>query len=295
MKNACRLLLLIMLLPLAGKLNAIDEIDPLLQEQMMLKAVLAITDSLAQLKEQEILSKYGFTESNTLLEVQDILQIENYQQWKRLLELDAGNTALDKQKLKDLGISAYQARLAYESATLGFNELNTVAEVSTLLKVPLQKFKQLTIKTGDPFDRNIDVQTLQRLNLNPFEVKSICDDYQENRLAHGLSITLIGMLIVFVALMIISLIISQLHRVNWAIRPPVAKIIKVNPQGQITGHPKDLSSGVIIAAITALHLHVNSIEERRRLMLTFKRASINLWHASRVTEMPNYRLFRRGK
>ncbi len=276
-------------------LTAANEIDFEMQQQMLLKAVQTITDSLAQLKELEIHERYGFLESNTLREVAEKLQIANLAQWKRFLDLDPDNEALNAKSLRKLGISPYRAQLAYESAVLGFNELNTVSEVSSLLQVPIKKFKQLTIMTRSPLDRSIDSMTLQALQLNPKEVKRICDIYQENRMAHGLSITLVGMLIVFSALVLTSIIISQLHRVNLAPATPVAKIIKVNPQGQVTDQPQNLSSNVIIAAITALHLHINSIAERRRLILTFRRASVNLWHASRVTELPNFRFVKRGK
>ncbi len=276
-------------------LTATNEIDPEIQQQMLLKAVQTITDSLAQLKELEIHERYGFLESNTLQEVAEKLQIADFARWKRFLDLDPANEALNAKSLRKLGISPYRAQLAYESAVLGFNELNTVSEVSSLLQVPIKKFKQLTISTRGPLDRSMDHMTLQALQLNPKEVKRACDIYQENRMAHGLSITLVGMLIVFSALVLTSIIISQLHRVNIAPTAPVANIIKVNPQGQVTDQPQNLSSNVIIAAITALHLHINSIAERRRLILTFKRASVNLWHASRVTELPNFRFMKRGK
>lgn len=290
-----------LILWLSGISGTVTEIDPLLQEQMLQKAVQTITDSLAQIKEREILGKYGFRETNTLPEVANVLKVQDYALWKRFLELDPNNARLDLRSLRDLGISAYRAQLAFESATLGFNELNTVSEVSTLLQVPIKKFKQLNLDIKNPFDRDIDVMTLQRLQLNPMEVKEICDQYQETRLAHGLSITLVGMLIVFFALLITSLIISQLHRVNRAPTTPAPKIIKVNPLdvGELSlsapRHSPHLSSNDIIAAITTLHLHLHSIEERRRLMLTFKRASVNLWHASRVTALPNYRFARRGQ
>lgn len=260
-----------------------------LTEAMTLGQEQVIPDSLALVRERDIASEYGFKDSDQLQEVAAKLEIEDVDSWKRYLKLEVENTQLDGKTLRQLGISPYQALLALQSSIYGINELNTVTETATKLNIPVKKFKELV--GLNPLDRSSDHASLQVVGKSPEEIIAIKKDFDEHRILYGSSITFVGMLVVFSSLALSSLIISQLVHLNK--RPKTeTNVITISKSGKVKKAPDGLSQGVIVAAISALHIHVQSIEERRRLLLTFKRTPLNLWRASNVTEMPN-RSFKR--
>ncbi|HQQ67756.1 MAG TPA: hypothetical protein PLX77_02900, partial [Candidatus Cloacimonadota bacterium] len=55
----------------------------------------AITDSLSQSREQEILTDYGFRDLDTLTSVARKLQIRDMSRWKAALGLEPANKTLD--------------------------------------------------------------------------------------------------------------------------------------------------------------------------------------------------------
>ena len=57
--------------------------------------------------------------------------------------------------------------------------------------------------------------------------------------------------------------------------------------GKLVSAGKEISNNTIAAAITALFLYKQGIEDRRRLLLTFHRTPTNQWRASGVLDMPN--------
>jgi len=87
------------------------------------------------------------------------------------------------------------------------------------------------------------------------------------------------------------LVISQLRHLNK--KPKQAdRTLVLDAKGNIVAQPHDLNSDVIAALITALHLHKQSIEDRRRLLLTFRRAHSDQWRSSAVLNMPNRDILR---
>ncbi|MFO8144356.1 MAG: OadG family protein [Candidatus Syntrophosphaera sp.] len=244
----------------------------------------AMSDSLLQFREQEIQSEFGFRDTDTLEDVAAKLDIGDVPKWKEYLEIEPGNEVLDKMTLRRLGISPYKALLAQQYSIYSFTELSSLAELAQLKQLPI---KQLRRFAGiDPTDKSHDSQSLQALGKTPEDMMEFEDNFNENELGFGFSITGIGLLIVFSALAITSLVISQLHRLN---RKPGEKgnNIRINARGKVKPKPKDMNSDVVAAAITALHLYKQSIEDRRRLLLTFKRAHSNQWHSSGMLNMPN--------
>lgn len=248
----------------------------------------AIQDSLSIAREKMIASEYGFKDTNLLREVASILEIEDVDSWKRELNLEVRNTQLDGKTLRQLGISPYKALLALQSSKYGINELNTVFETSAKLNIPVKKLKELM--GLNPLDRSTDNASLQRLEKTPLEMIELKQVFDANRIQYGSSITLVGMLVVFLSLALSSIIISQLVHLNATPKP---KVIKLGKDGSIKKAPDGLNRNIVVAAITALHLHVHTIEERRRLLLTFKRTPQNLWRTSGMHEMPNRNLNRK--
>lgn len=275
-----RATIILILLLLPGLLMA----EPTERENEMEARFQAMSDSLLQFREQEIQSEFGFRDTDTLQDVAAKLAIEDIPKWKEYLEVEPGNEVLDQMTLRRLGISPYRTLLAQQYSIFGFTELSSLAELAQLKQLPI---KQLRRFAGiDPTDKSHDSQSLQALGKTPEDLVEFEESFNENELGFGFSVTGIGILMVFCALAVTALVISQLHRLN---REPKdkGKKIRIDSQGRVRSQPKDLNSDVIAAAITALHLYKHSIEERRRLLLTFRRAQSNQWHSSGMLNMPN--------
>lgn len=244
----------------------------------------ALSDSLLQLREKEISTQFGFRNTDKLNDVAKKLEVENIEQWKRFLELEPGNKALDNMSWNELGISPYRALLARQYSIFGFTELSTLSEVAELKRLPIKKLRQ---HLGlDPLSRSRDRLSLQALETDPEAVVEFAREFNADRLSYGFSVTGVGMLVVFSALLLTSIIISQLKRVNHKADAKDQTIV-IGHNGKVISRPKDMNQNLIAAAITALHLYKHGIEERRRLLLTFRRTPTNQWRASGMLDMPN--------
>jgi len=267
------LLLILVVLPLA--LFAQPELNPISQ---------ATADSLVLVREQEIQSEYGFQDSNSLYDVSQKLQIDNFQKWKAALGLEPENQVLDTMTLRKLGITPYRALLAQQTVIYSFNELSSLSEVAQVLNIPIKKLKAM-LGNDDPLDKSWDNLSLQALGIGLDTIIEIESDFNEGISSYAASVLMVGMLVVFTALILTSLIISQLVHLNREKKSSIA--IKVNSSGQLKSAPKNISSNLIVAAVTALHMHKMDLEERRKMVLTFRRTPTNQWRASAVLSMPN--------
>lgn len=244
----------------------------------------AEADSLLLAREQEIQSEYGFRDSNTLTDVAKKLEIEDLSSWKMALGLEPDNKVLDNMTLRKLAITPYRALLAQQTVLYAYNEMSTISEIAFKFSIPVKKFKAL-LGNHDPLDTSWDNTSLQALGISLDTVQAVKQEFEEDILSYGGSVLIVGVLVVFLALILTSIVISQLVHLNR--KSSKESIIKVSSSGQVKSAPKNISSNVIVAAVTALHMHKMDIEERRRMVLTFRRTPTNQWRASAVLSMPN--------
>lgn len=244
----------------------------------------AEADSLLLAREQEILSEYGFRDSNTLRDVAKKLEIEDLRSWKMALGLEPDNKVLDNMTLRKLAITPYRALLAKQTVTYKYNEMSTISEIAFKFSIPVKKFKAL-LGNHDPLDTSWDNTSLQALGISLDTVQAVKQEFEGDILSYGGSVLIVGVLVVFLALILTSIVISQLVHLNR--KSSKENTIKVSGSGQVKSAPKNISSNVIVAAVTALHMHQMDIEERRRMVLTFRRTPTNQWRASAVLSMPN--------
>ena len=279
-KIALILLLASLMLPFA----LFAEADEALEAGLGMENLAAIIDSLSQVREQSIFSEYGFRETNTLSDVAERLEIENLAAWKLHLGLEPGNEALNDMTLQRLEISPYRALLGKQSLIYGYNELSTISEIAKKKNISAKKLKSL-LGDQEPLGKAWDNRSVQALGFELEEISEILEDFEENLLLYGSSLLLVGILVVFSALVITSLIISQMVHLN---REKKSKAtIKLTADGTVKSAPKDISRDVIVAAIAALHIYKEEIEAQRRMVLTFRRTPTNQWRASAVLSMPN--------
>lgn len=244
-----------------------------------------IADSTLAVREQEIVSEYGFRDSNKISEVAEKLEIKDLARWKSYLGFEADNRQIDNMTLRKLGITPYRALLAQQYSIYGFTEQSTLSEVSSSLHMPIKKLKQM-LGLPDPNSRRFDNRSLQALDFSPEQVQKVADEFVDNTIAYGFSITAVGMGIVFLALLITSIIVGQLKHLNREAKPKAADL-KLSPGGKVTAASATLNQDIIVALIAALHLHKQSIEDKRKLALTFRRTPTNQWRASAFLRMPN--------
>lgn len=250
----------------------------------------AMSDSLLQLREQEIFSEFGFRDTDRLQDVAAKLEIVNLAGWKSYLGLEPANAVLDNMSLRKLGITPYRALLAQQYSIHGFTELSTLAELAAHKRLPLKKIRAFA--GVEPGSKKYDGYSLQALGREPADFVEFAQKFVANRLRYGFSITAFGVLIVFFALGITALVIGQLRHLN---RKPKeeSKTLVLTPHGKVKSQPPDLNSDVIAAVIATLHLYRQGIEERRRLLLTFRRTRSDQWHSSTALNMPNREILRK--
>lgn len=286
------LLLLIGTCLLTAQAEEAEEMELLSPEELTLR-VQALSDSLLQLRESEILTDYGFKDRDALSTVAEKLKIENIPKWKRYLGIEPENPVLDRMSLRKLGITSYKALLAQQYSIHGFTELSTLSELAAIKSVPVKKLRAWAGLSSS--DKRFDNNSLQALGKTQAELEEFVGKFRSEMLNYGLTITVFGVLVVFFALSITALVISQLKRLNKEPKKKQEQVIVADKQGKVISHPQDLNMDIIAAAITALHMHKQNIEDRRRLLLTFRRQRADQWHSSAVLSMPNLRFLRKRR
>ncbi len=250
----------------------------------------AMSDSLLQLRESEVTSAYGFKDTDNLLDVAAKLEITDLERWKEYLGIEPNNEVLDKMSLRRLGITPFRALLAQQYSIYGFTELSTIGELAAQKQLPVKKVRQFAGIANS--DKSFDNYSLQALNRTPEELVTFEEDFNANKMSFGLTILGFGVLIVFSALALTALVISQLKRLNPRPKDTDGTLV-LTSSGKVKTRPVDMNADVIAAAITALYLYKNDIEERRRLLLTFRRAGSDQWRGSVMLNMPNRDILRK--
>lgn len=164
----------------------------------------------------------------------------------------------------------------------------TLQEFAHANQVPLRK---ITAALGKDPDTQAS-STLAELGLTKADVKEALGEYRKGELGFVQNITEIGMLIVFVSLIIVAVLIGLLRHLhifeNKGKTTRSAKRSVRSIMGMISSSG-DMSHYALAAVVAAIFLHEEEVEAENKLLLTWKRASINMWKASK--SMPNDTFF----
>lgn len=161
----------------------------------------------------------------------------------------------------------------------------TLYEFSLKTGIPTQKIKSyLELKSNISTDL-----TFQQIGISNTKIHKIIPRYKKDKGSFLLIVVIIGMLIVFLSLILVGIIINQLKVIQFLekLKNKPKKKVKTDI-GTITTTKRNLSNNDIVAVITAIYLHELEVEEKNKLLLTWKRANISMWKAANKIEMPNY-------
>ena len=284
-----RIIVLTLLLLLSSMSLLAQEVEQPSIEDLQIQ-IQAMSDSLLQLRESQVVSAYGIRDTDKLLDAAAKLEIADLASWKDYLGIEPNNEVLDQMSLRRLGITPYRALLAQQYSIYGFTELSTLGELAAQKQLPVKKVRQFA--GIDSADKSFDNHSLQALDRSPEEMVAFENQFNRDKLRFGLTLLGIGVLMVFSALAITALVIGQLKHLNRQPKAATAQLV-LSASGKVLARPVDMNADVIAAAIAALHLYKHEIEERRRLLLTFRRAGSDQWRGSAMLNMPNRHILRK--
>jgi len=207
-------------------------------------------------------------------------------------------------------LSAEEAKVTFKKAgkevQFTISENYNLRALADSINMPIKKLKSMLTaelelygETHPEFkglktqDRRWDEISLAGLNVSSATVADKFYSFTKKTMSFGGSITVVGILVVFFSLLLISIIINQFQHLAKAKKPKQKKSSKSasttvqTPIGKVTGPTTSISSNAIVAVITALHKHKLSVEERVKIQMTFSRAPVNMWSALAKMEMPN--------
>lgn len=231
---------------------------------------------------------YGFTELMKLSEVSEITKIP-LDSLRIHFKLNKNDSRLAQRTLKFLKLEP-EAIVNYQDIRqYGYDQTLTLKEVSQKNHLPIKKL--IEYLKLNPRDKSLYQATLKDLHVRPADIDIIVKDFKENLPQFGAILTVLGMSVVFFSLILTALIISQLvhvgktgkqeHKHGHSVQTPVGKVTAKKHE--------DLSTGSVIAVITAIHLRMQELEEENKLMLTWRRANVSMWQASGKVQFPNFK------
>lgn len=153
----------------------------------------------------------------------------------------------------------------------------SILQLSAEKKIPVNKLIQY-LDLKDSCDVNIPVCRMDR---DSSAIAKALDDFEKNETAFHFGIVLVGMFTVFVSLILVALIISQLRFINKKKRKSQPQLPHKSELNFSDNHNED----IVAAILTTLYLHELEIEENNKLLLTWKRTPLSMWKAARFIPM----------
>ena len=159
-----------------------------------------------------------------------------------------------------------------------FARSETVSELVKKTNIPSKKIKEY-LNLDRKFPNN---KELSSAGITKEQIKRIPQHFKKDKTNLIISITLSGMSVVFIRLIIVAFIIAQLKHIGIIKK-------KILPVKQC----RDLTSDGLVAAMLTIFLHEQEAEEANKVILTWKRAPVDMWKAVSKTETPNQNYYRR--
>ncbi len=189
-----------------------------------------------------------------------------------------------------------------ETELPGPSVTKSIVEISVGMDIPVKKFLELLGR-----DLSLDSSlTLEELGISSEEAGQALDKYKKIRNSYLFSIVLVGMIIVFASLTLISVIIGQLKHLDEKKEKTGKRYRKSTWKKTASADPEKVAEisvekkhdpRHVAAVIATMFLHEQRAEEENQIILTWKRVPMNMWKT--VRPLPNQTFFdsirRRGQ
>ena len=170
----------------------------------------------------------------------------------------------------------------------GYNDDSTLYEVSQLFHIPFKRFAgYLGVDPQDARNRSMTVRESGHETLDMFQYN---ERFKHETLNFNSTLIVMGMFVVFTAMLIISLIISKLT----VFEKKTKEIVKIatTPIGTIktesTEHLALINlEDCVCAIVAAVHRFKSEVASDHKILLTYRRIDVSMWQASGKVEMPN--------
>jgi hypothetical protein len=163
----------------------------------------------------------------------------------------------------------------------GIPEDTALVELSVILGIPTSKLLEI-LKVNPETSL---YTTIEELGITQEDIESARKEFRKIRWGYSWSIVLIGMIVIFLSLSLTGFLVGQIRHLakNPREKKPKKKII---PRLANVKY-RDTSYNSVIAAITALHLHLQEAEESSKMTIAWSREPVSVWKTSNKFNMPN--------
>jgi hypothetical protein len=190
---------------------------------------------------------------------------------------------IDNRNLISLNLSLDDIYQLYLTEKYEYNDFSKIGDVAKIIDVPYSKLA--TYLNLDPQNQANRLLTIRDIRRETLDLNDIKQDFDNDKLIHSSYLMVLCMIVIFIALLLTSIIISQLVLISrkTSEADPASIISKVGRI--ITDKSEHLHGNAIVAVIATIEkLKADTVTESR-IMMTFRRTQVNMWHASGKVEM----------
>lgn len=172
-----------------------------------------------------------------------------------------------------------------------YSQKTTLSELSEELGIPATKLKEYFHLSSDT-DKHT---TLHDLEISEESIEAAKEHFRRDLWRFSWNIVLVGMLVIFCSLSLTGLFIGLLSKLVFlSERKELPKKEQKSTQNRVKAglKVKDLKSrdagyNAAIAALTALHFHLQEAEELSKMTLSWTREPVSVWKTSGRLDSPN--------
>ena len=153
----------------------------------------------------------------------------------------------------------------------------TIAQISADIHIPVSKLIEYL-----ELSRTVDIHLpLSELERDAAALQKAITRYNDNKSTFHIGIVLVGMFTVFISLLLVAVIISQLRHLDKKkkLRTPKMPIV---PRPEFNTNEDD---DIVAAITTTLYIYELEVEENNKLLLTWKRTPLSMWKAAKFIPM----------
>ncbi|MCL2065305.1 MAG: OadG family protein [Candidatus Cloacimonetes bacterium] len=240
-------------------------------------------ESGAQTLPPKLHSMYELEGNHSIRYVTDKLDIPLYR-FIPYFRINTRDPRILESSLTSQGITVYQVYQLYSLDKFGFTDDSTILEVSQRFNIPFKKLANYL--ELNPQDLGNRAMTIQESGYEAMDMIQYLERFQHERLNYISTLTVLGMLVVFSALILVALVVSHLT----IFEPKKLAPIKIaTPVGTISTQQNEFTNleDSICAVVAAVHRFKSEIAIDHKILLTYRRIDVSMWSASGKTEMPN--------